>query len=118
MRDTQREAGTQAEGEAAGSIQSPMRDSILGPQDHALSRRQVLNRWAPQGSRFFFSLLLLNIDEKALTPALGVRREQEWRWSSTGVFPEFSGLCSQHPPSPAPVTFCLPGVQPALCPTR
>ena len=36
MRDTEREAETQAEG-------SPMQDSIPGPQDHDLSKRQMLN---------------------------------------------------------------------------
>ena len=43
MRYTQREAETQAQGEA-GSLQgSLMWVSILGLQDHALGRRQVLN---------------------------------------------------------------------------
>ena len=49
MRDTEREAETQAEGEA-GSSGSPMRDSIPGPQDHALSQMQTLNRGATQVS--------------------------------------------------------------------
>ena len=38
MRDIEREAGTKTEGEA-GSIQEPMWDLILGPQDHTLGRR-------------------------------------------------------------------------------
>ena len=39
MRDTQRKAETQA-----GSLQgSPMGDLIPGPQDHALSQREMLN---------------------------------------------------------------------------
>ena len=39
MRDTQREAETQAEGEAG----CPMQDSIPGPRGHVLSQRQMLN---------------------------------------------------------------------------
>ena len=31
---------------------SRMGDSISGPRDHALSRRQMLNHWAPQAPRF------------------------------------------------------------------
>ena len=43
MRDIQREAEAQAEGEA-GSLQgSLMQDSITGPQDHYLSQRQTFN---------------------------------------------------------------------------
>ena len=38
MRDTAREAETEAE-EEAGSQRGEMWDSIPGPQDHALSRR-------------------------------------------------------------------------------
>ena len=43
--DGERERETQAEGEA-GSMQAGnlMQDSIPGLQDHALGRRQVLNR--------------------------------------------------------------------------
>ena len=52
-KDTQREreAETQAEGEA-GRLHagSPMWDLIQGLQDHSLGQRQVLNRWATQGS--------------------------------------------------------------------
>ena len=41
MRDTHREAETQAE-EEEGSLQgAPMQDSIPGPQDHDLSQRQI-----------------------------------------------------------------------------
>ena len=44
MKDTQKEAETQAEGEA-GSLQgTPMWDLIPGLRDHALSQRQTLNR--------------------------------------------------------------------------
>ena len=32
-----------------------MWDSISGPQDHALSRSQMLNHWAPQVPLFSFS---------------------------------------------------------------
>ena len=42
MRDTEREAEPQAEGEA-GSMQDPEWDSILGPRGHALGRRQMLH---------------------------------------------------------------------------
>ena len=44
MRDPQREAETQAEGEAG----SPMWDSIPGPQDHDQSQRQTLNHRVTQ----------------------------------------------------------------------
>ena len=56
MRDPEREAETQAEGEA-GPRGSPMRDSILGLQDHALGRRQTPNHWATQASLNFFLLI-------------------------------------------------------------
>ena len=52
MRDTEkeREAETQAEGEA-GSTQGPQCGTqISGPWDHTLSWRQMLNRWATQAS--------------------------------------------------------------------
>ena len=54
MRDTQREAETQAEGEA-GPMQgarcgTQSQDSIWRLQDHALGRRQALNLWVTQGS--------------------------------------------------------------------
>ena len=41
MRDTEKEAETQAEGEA-----DSMQDSIPGLQDHAPSKRQTSNHWA------------------------------------------------------------------------
>ena len=43
MRDTQREAETQAEEEAGFLWGSPMWDSIPGPQDDDLSQNQTLN---------------------------------------------------------------------------
>ena len=50
MRETERERQRHKQREKqAPSAGSPMQDSILGLQDHALSRRQVLNRWATQG---------------------------------------------------------------------
>ena len=42
-REREREAETQAEGEA-GSMQSPMWDSIPGLQNHTPGQRQALNR--------------------------------------------------------------------------
>ena len=42
MRDTQREAETQVEGEA-GSLRGADVDSIPGPRDHNLNQRQMLN---------------------------------------------------------------------------
>ena len=62
--ETQRERDgeSQAEGEA-GSLQSPMRDSNPGPQGHALSWRQTLNRWAPQVPHN------LNLFNKTLKPS-------------------------------------------------
>ena len=48
MRDTQREAETQAEGEA-GSLREPWcRTPCQDPGDHDLSQRQLLNPWATQ----------------------------------------------------------------------
>ena len=58
MRDTQREAETQAAGEA-GSLQGAgCRDSILGLQDYALSQRQILNCWANQASLWLLDFIL------------------------------------------------------------
>ena len=67
MRDThtqrEREAKTQAEGEAGSMHREPdvgfrcgipMWDSIPGLQDRALGQRQALNRCATQGSQTFF----------------------------------------------------------------
>ena len=47
MRDTEREADT-GRGRGRPHAGSPMRDSILGPRDHALSPRQALNHRASQ----------------------------------------------------------------------
>ena len=44
MRDTHREAETQAEGEAGSRQGAPMQDWIPELQDHDLGGRQVLNR--------------------------------------------------------------------------
>ena len=49
MKDREKEAETQADGEAGGL----MWDSIPGLQDHALSWRQALNHWATQASHDF-----------------------------------------------------------------
>ena len=43
MRNTEKEAETLAEREADSLQGSPMQNSIPGPQDHALSRRQMLS---------------------------------------------------------------------------
>ena len=43
MRNTERKAETQAEGEAGSPLAPSMWDSISGPQDHDLSQRQMLN---------------------------------------------------------------------------
>ena len=40
--------------------ESPMWDSIRGPQDHALGRRQALNYWATQASRVWGLMLELS----------------------------------------------------------
>ena len=48
-----------AEGEAGSNAGSLMWDSIPGPQDHALSQRQVLNHWATRESPMFFIVNLL-----------------------------------------------------------
>ena len=48
---TEREAETQAEGEAGSMHREPdVWDSILGLQDRALGQRQAPNRYATQGS--------------------------------------------------------------------
>ena len=52
MRDTERKAETQAEGEAG----SPMWDLIPGPRDHALSQRQSLKHRATQASLAVISI--------------------------------------------------------------
>ena len=43
MRNTERKAETQAEGEAGSPWGAQCGDSIPGPQDHTLSQRQMLN---------------------------------------------------------------------------
>ena len=43
MRDTEKGRGT-GRGRSRLPVGIPMWDSILGPQDHALSQRQMLNR--------------------------------------------------------------------------
>ena len=50
MRDTERgrDTGTERNRLPEGSL---MQDSILGPQDHDLSQRLTLNRWATQASQ-------------------------------------------------------------------
>ena len=50
MRDTHTEAETEAEGEA-GFPQEPNVGLDPGSWDHALSQRQMLNRWATQASQ-------------------------------------------------------------------
>ena len=54
IHERQRGRGT-GRGRSRLPARSPMRDSIPGPQDHALSRRQMLNHWAPRrpSSKFF-----------------------------------------------------------------
>ena len=49
--EREREAETQAEGEAGSITGSPMWDSIPGLQDRALGQRQAPNRCATQGSQ-------------------------------------------------------------------
>ena len=46
-RETGRDIGR---GRSKLSTESPMWDSILGPWDHTLSKRQTLNRWATRAS--------------------------------------------------------------------
>ena len=48
--ETHREKGT-GRGRSRLPSRSPIRDSILGPRDHTLSRRQTLNSWATQASQ-------------------------------------------------------------------
>ena len=50
VRDTQREAETQAEGEAGSMQGAGCRTPIPGLQDHTQSQRQTLNHWATQVS--------------------------------------------------------------------
>ena len=58
--EREREAETQAEGEAGSMHRSPMWDSIPGLQDRALGQRQALNRCATQGSPWI-SFSFLNV---------------------------------------------------------
>ena len=55
MRDP-KEIETQAEGEAGSLGGSPMQNSIPGPWDYPLSRRQMLNHWATQASLIAWAL--------------------------------------------------------------
>ena len=50
MRDTQREGQRHRQRENRLYAGSPKGSSIPGPQDHALSQKQMLNRWATQAS--------------------------------------------------------------------
>ena len=50
--ESEREAETQAEGEAGSMHREPMWDSIPGLQDRALGQRQAPNRCTTQGSLF------------------------------------------------------------------
>ena len=52
--EREREAETQAEGEAGSMQGSPTWDSIPDLQDRALGQRQALNRCATQGSLNFY----------------------------------------------------------------
>ena len=49
MRDTER-SRDKGRGRSRLPVGSPIQDSIPGPWDHDLSRRQMLNRWATQVS--------------------------------------------------------------------
>ena len=67
IHDRQREAETQAEGEA-GSMQGADAGLDPGTPDHALGWRQELNRWAPQESPLpsFFSFFLSTVVIKSI----------------------------------------------------
>ena len=56
----EKEVETQAEGEAGSIAGSPTWNSIPGLQDHALSLRQMLNRWAIQASLQQIMLYLIS----------------------------------------------------------
>ena len=61
---TEREAETQAEGEAGSMHRDPTWDSILGLPDHALGQRQEPNCCATQGSPIFnFSRTLQTVPQ-------------------------------------------------------
>ena len=69
IRDTQREAETQAEGEGRSRPHagSPMWDSIPGPQDHDLSQKQMLHHratLASQNNVFFLKRFYLFMHER------------------------------------------------------
>ena len=51
--ETEREGRDIGKGRSRFHAGSPMQDSILGLQDHTLSRKQTLNRWATQMSLKF-----------------------------------------------------------------
>ena len=57
--ETQRETGKdRGRGRSRLLVESLMWDWILGPRDHALSRRQMLNHWATQASLLWYSMSL------------------------------------------------------------
>ena len=63
LRDTEgsRDTGRRRSRLSAGS---PKQDSILGPQGHGLSRRHMLNRWAPQEPLFIYLMVPLGLSWK------------------------------------------------------
>ena len=79
MKDTEkeREAETQAEGEAGSMQGTPCDKQLLRLQDNALGWRQVLNRWATQVSLNWFLRWITDIRWEYLGK-LGLK----WHWST------------------------------------
>ena len=72
-RDTERGRDT-GRGKSRLCARSPMRDLIPGPQDHALSWKQMLNHWAIQASLLYFLKEILFI----------YLRERDSKWEAGG----------------------------------
>ena len=105
MRDTQRETETWTEGEA-DSLQRAGYGTWSRDQDHALSRRQTLNRWATQVSptslhlyrHTLFSVFVFVFSNTILvgTPVLYTLCTSLWFWFAfpylLGKWTSFQGL--------------------------
>ena len=71
MRDTERkrERGRDRDRERSRlHAGSPTWDSMLGPQDHGLSQRQMLNRWATQASPQFYTEIYILLSLWGIIP--------------------------------------------------
>ena len=93
-------------GRDAGSLQEPNMGLNPGPQDQALSQRQLLNRWATQASLLSYFLIIYLLYMIISLMFLSITRLLvPWdqvvldRWIRSGK-PFADGLGSISPPSP------------------